>query len=572
MSKRLPLLGTMGRTISQPLVNIGREIITPFHIARLRSPRVPAFVASPAPIPLKPKKCAAPYLAGAFHFKGQEFETGEGGQPWSYPVPSEGFADYLHRFNWLDDLAADHSVQAKERARYLVDSWISIYGKWNDFAWTPDITADRLCAWLRHWRGLLKSDDAASAARRSNIYRQLSHLRKSIGRLPAGVPQITSCAVLATAGAMMDHKSHLDRNLDRLDTHLETQVLADGGHISRQPGQIVTILKSLLALESTLAARGIEGSRQTSRAIDRLGAALLFFTHADDKLANFHGSGEGEARTIKSLIKAAGIKAKTFSYMPHSGYQRLEQNGTVMIMDTGESPPRPYDQNAHLAPLAFELSAPAGRLIVNCSFDRTQPDGWRTVMRQTAAHSTLIIDDCSAGEIIESRSLGQPISKNAGPTKAQRKEIEGAIWLESTHDGYREDTGLVHRRRIYMDMLGTDIRGEDSLSVPMGSEPLINHASFAYAIRFHVHPDVRLTLSRDLKSALLILANGDGWRFRCDNGPLTLEKSVYLGRGFKPERCEQIVMRGDALSDNNGDDRSNRVRWSFKRLGKVGET
>ncbi len=571
MSKRLPVLNTLGRSISQPLVNLGRDMASPLHIARLRSARVPPFVASPRAIVLKPKKAAAPYLAGSFHFKGHQFETGQGGNPWSLAVPSEGFADYLHRFDWMDDLAADSGTASQIRAQYLVDGWISVYGKWNDFAWAPDITAQRLSAWLRHWRALLKSDDAASALRRANIYRQLSHLRKSLRQLSAGAPQITACTVLAMAGAMMNNQAHLDRNLDRLDAHLDTQILADGGHISRQPGEIITLLKSLLALESTLAARGIEGSRQTSRAIDRLGAALLFFTHADDKLASFHGSGEGDARAIKSLIKAAGIKAKSFSYMPHSGYQRLEQNGTVMIMDTGDSPPRPYDQNAHLAPLAFELSVPAGRMIVNCGFNRAQPEGWQSVMRQTAAHSTLIIDDCSAGAIIDSRLYGQPISKNAGPAKAQRKELEDAIWLESTHDGYRDDTGLVHRRRIYMDMLGTDIRGEDSLSVPIGHTPLISHSSFAFALRFHVHPDVRLTLARDLKSALLILANGDGWRFRCDNGPIKIEKSVYLGRGYKPERCEQIVVHGDALSDNNGDDRSNRVRWSFKRLGKVGE-
>jgi len=96
---------------------------------------------------------------------------------------------------------------------------------------------------------------------------------------------------------------------------------------------------------------------------------------------------------------------------------------------------------------------------------------------------------------------------------------------------------LSHRRRFYMSIEGNDIRGEDSLFVPLGRVPLSN---------------------AEIPKA--------GWRFRTDGGPLTLEDSVYLGAGHKPVKCQQIVIAGRAFCDSDGETRSNRVRWSFRKL------
>ncbi|MFW6413215.1 MAG: heparinase II/III domain-containing protein, partial [Oceanicaulis sp.] len=90
------------------------------------------------------------------------------------------------------------------------------------------------------------------------------------------------------------------------------------------------------------------------------------------------------------------------------------------------------------------------------------------------------------------------------------------------------------------------------------------------AIRFHLHPDVRASLSRDSMSALLVLANGDGWRFRTDGGPVRLERSVYLAAGAPPKRSTQLVIVGEAAPFGGGERPPNRVRWAFQRLGRVG--
>ena len=190
-------------------------------------------------------------------------------------------------------------------------------------------------------------------------------------------------------------------------------------------------------------------------------------------------------------------------------------------------------------------------------------------MRSTAAHSTLILDDKSAGTLLEegwkTKILGNAVDIEAGPVSAKRKEQDAGAWLEGTHEGYRAATGLAHRRRFYVSTEGDDIRGEDSLFVPLGAEH-ISRDQKPFKIRFHFHPDVRVSLSQDQKSALLVQSGKAGWRFRTDGGPLRVEDSIYLGQGEKPVKAQQIVISGNAYCDSDGETRSNRVRWSFRKL------
>jgi len=45
-----------------------------------------------------------------------------------------------------------------------------------------------------------------------------------------------------------------------------------------------------------------------------------------------------------------------------------------------------------------------------------------------------------------------------------------------------------------------------------------------------------------------------------------LEDSVYLATGSTPVKTQQLVIYGDAFCDGDGESRSNRVRWSFRKL------
>ncbi len=518
-------------------------------------------------------------FAGRFHFAGQLLDVG----PWTTAAPSRRFAGWLHEFDWLHDLLAVDSEEHHAKARAYIDGWIETYGKGNEFVSEPSRLSRRLFNWLALWSpalsasGLEDSDMDLGGSnrvldrRRASVLRQLTVLRGSLKALPPGLPRITAGCALALGGARMtDSKSQfLERGLDLLDAELPVQILPDGGHISRSPETSAEALRQLLTLDTLLADRGLEGSRELSRAIDRLAPMVAFFRRSGGELAPFHGGREVESADIAELLRAAPGEPKAFGYGPHIGFQRLEANETVALIDTGEAPPRPFDTRTHMAPLALDLSTEEGPMITGCGFNSEQPENWARPIRAAAAHSTLILDSRSPGSLLKSdwkrRAVGDGVDRVAGPVKATRKEQDSGIWLEAHHEGYLGDYGLSHRRRLFMPRDGHDIRGEDSLFAPMGSVP-IRRDQVPFAIRFHVHPKVRVSLSQDKSSALLVVDGKAGWRFRTDGGQVALEDSVYLATGFTPVKTQQLVIYGQAFCDSDGESRSNRVRWSFRKL------
>ncbi len=552
---------------------MGQDLGAPFRNVRLRS----AGVATLENIPLRNFRGNAArgesILKGHFIFAGQHLDVGSMGDPWPLPAPSEKFAYWLHGFDWLWDLTARGEKEAAVKARQLADQWIELYGEWNGYSWDNDILTNRLYAWLCNWTNALSADrmSQASQGRRDNLFRQLKHLRSNYKHTPEGITKLKAASVIAMGGLFRPEKSYdyLNRGLDWLDEQIHLQILPDGGHISRNPGACVEALEILTTLDIALEKRGVEGSSAITRALERLRHIIPFFQYQDQGLASFNGSGSGDIKYINELLKFSKTSAEPFAYCPHTGYQRIQQGSTTILVDTGETAPFPFDKDAHLAPLAFEMCTKAGRLIVNCGWSPEQPFGWRENMRLTAAHSTLSPNNQTAGQLVTSgfraKLFPDHVDVGVSDVNVTRREQAEGVWLEMSHSGYLEQTGLSHRRRLYVHESGQDVRGEDSLLVPIGAAPKSRNA-IPFDIRFHLHPSVKATLAQDLHSALLIQPGQIGWRFRTDGGPMRIEESVYLAEGDRPVKSEQIVISGSAFADGDGESKSNRVRWSLRRL------
>ena len=85
---------------------------------------------------------------------------------------------------------------------------------------------------------------------------------------------------------------------------------------------------------------------------------------------------------------------------------------------------------------------------------------------------------------------------------------------------------------LYMSANGETVQGEDSL---IGPEPR------AFAVRFHLHPQVGVSLQSHGEAALLRLPSGGFWQLRARGGRMSVEESIYLG-GPVPRRTEQVVI------------------------------
>jgi uncharacterized heparinase superfamily protein len=529
---------------------------------------------SPFSTPLKDIRGAdaargAAILDGRFAFSGQTHESDD---IFSLPAPSERFARSLHSFVWLRDLLACKDGQATARAGELIDGWIANFDEWNGFSWAPEVSAQRIINWV-----LAGQLFVGEADRLRSLMRQARHLKRSAIHCYADVDHLRAGAALMLSGAALSTDSLRVAGQKVLDSELPRQIFTDGGHLSRSPATTAEILTLLTMIDTAEAHANRETPDSISRAMDRMAPIIRFFRMGDGGLAAFQGGGEGDRRAIDITLSARDTGARSFGFAPNSGYQRVEAGGALLIMDAGRPVKGPSAISAHAGTLAFELAAGGQRIIVNCGWDSLQPNSWREAVRATAAHSTLTLEETSSARLVPSgwrrKLLGHRFEDQPGMVVARRNEENIGTWIEASQDGYHHSFGLHHRRRLFLAADGGDLRGEDGLFRPVDDGPPEDvDQRYRFAIRFHLHPGVKASLARDGMSALLVLGNGDGWRFRTDGGPIRIERSVYLAAGGHPKRTSQIVVQGEAEPFGAGERPPNRVRWAFQRLGRVGGT
>ncbi len=523
------------------------------------------------------KARGAALLGGRFALAGEMLEVSEEESVWDRTAPSKRFAESLHRFDWLADLLAVEDPEAPTMARALVDDWLARFGKWNWFSWEPHVLEGRLWAWMLASETVFASEDPETPKRLKSAVRQGLRLARCLSLMPQDKTRLFAAITLRLAALTLDLPAKLQTQAQSaLDRELTSQILPDGGHASRNPRVAADVLIALVILDRAADARGLSLSSEVSRAMDRTAAFIRFCRMPGGGLTVFHGGDEGDSRAIETALKhVGGGQGRGFNVAPHSGFNRVEAGGAVLIMDSAGPPSGPHSADVHASALTFEFAAPGGRLVVNCGWSADQPRTWREAVRATAAHSALTLEETSSTRLVAQgwarALLGPRVAAGPEPVKARRNEEDLGVWLEASHEGYRREFGLSLRRRLFLASDGGDLRGEDSLYRPVeDGAPDNPELRYRFSIRFHLHPSVRASLSRDSLSALLVAGNGDGWRFRTDGGPVRLERSVYLAAGGKPERSTQLVVSGEAEPYGGGERPPNRVRWAFQRLGRVG--
>lgn len=499
--------------------------------------------------------------AGEFAFAGKVVVT-EGRSPFEIAPPSREWSEQLLGFGWLRHLRAAATPIARENARSLVRDWISLHGRGHPVAWEPEILTRRVISWLTQAPLILQ--DADHFFYRSflrSLSRQVRYLRRTAFKSRDGHPRLTGAIALALAGlCIADETSLLKRATRRLSHELDRQILPDGGHISRNPAVLVSLLLDLLPLRQAYAARNLPPPKALLNAIDRMMPMLRFFRHADGAFAQFNGAGLTPADSIATVLAYDDARGTPISNASHSGYQRMEAGLSLILADTGRPPPFGASQDAHAGCLSFEFSHARSRLIVNCGMPAINRKAWQRVARATAAHSTATLNDTSScrfmRETASSRYTGTPVVAGPKDVRASRAERDGALFLRASHDGYARPCGLIHQRSWLLSVDGTRLDGEDVFLAAPGKKA--SRRQNEYALRFHLHPDVKASRLADSSTVMLVLPRQQGWLFSAPGREVRLEESVFLSTSDTPRRTSQIVVYGRATV-------SERVVWHLVR-------
>jgi uncharacterized heparinase superfamily protein len=511
---------------------------------------------------------ASEIYSGRFAFAGKVVIC-DGRSVFEMAPPSDEWATALLGFGWLRHLRAAESSITRANARALIEEWIALQGSWNAVAWRPDVLSRRIISWLSQSTLVLNDSDVRFYRRfLRSLMRQVRYLRHTAQDARGGVAHMQGLIALTYAALCLSGQSrHIKGATDRLSDELGRQILPDGGHAGRNPGAVVELLLDLLPLRQAFASRNIPPPPTLQNAIDLMMPMLRFFRQSDGTFAHFNGMGATPIDTLVTLLAYDDTRGAPLANAPHSGYQRLEAGGAVLMMDTGRTPPVEMSAEAHAGCLSFEFSsAKFCPVIVNCGMPTTGRENWRQVARATAAHSTVTFNDTSSARFIESAAFkralgGSPMLGGPENVSVTREDRPDAIVLRASHDGYSDRYGVLHERTLVLAVDGSRLDGEDLFLAADGS-PQLRTSYDHYAVRFHLHPSIKANRLTDGHGVMLMTANKEFWTFSSHEDRVELEESVYLAGAEGPRRTVQMVIYGNAR-------KVPRVLWTLQQSNQT---
>ncbi len=499
-------------------------------------------------------------LMGQFHYQGFSQPLHEINYDQLALPPA--MVDYIHRFGWLRDLAAvSNRGEGAPIAASILDTWLDANANTvREPAWGLENCSWRLlnmAAWAPY---ILSSNDLIYRSRVLNhAARTARHLDQSAPRASGRFARLTGWAGVVAASLLLpEGKARRMVGESGLSDAIDETVFADGGVISRSPLQLIELIQLLNQLRECYLVREEKIPTFLSDTIAHNVPALLGLSHSDGGLGAWQGSAHVSSNTIEKIVSATGVRARPHRQALDWGYQRVASGNSVLLLDAGPPPLAKQSAAGCASTLAFEFSHAKQRLIVNCggaglvgaSIPATLARGLRT----TAAHSTLCIDDTNSTSILPGGQLGKGVLE----VGLDRRDIDKATRIESSHDGYVRSFGFAHSRLLIVRSDGLELRGEDTLLPQAKSNP---RESVPVHIRFHLGPDIELAAGDNGQSVILRLADGSGWLFASGTGEVHIDESIWVDEYGVPHPTQQIIIAKQA--DKGGLS----VGWQLRFLG-----
>lgn len=449
----------------------------------------------------------------------------------------------------LRNLRAIGTDAARDMCVRLIDRWLQEFDSWNKDEWRPERLGARIAAWIGFYNFYAPAASPEFSRQLvTSLYRQWKHLERTVSTSLKGLDAVQAARGLIYGGLNFDNGDNaLGLACDLLQRQLIAEILPDGGHISRNPSVQLHLLRHLVDIRNVLTSAEIRLPASIGATLAALIPGVKFFRHGDGGLALFHGSVEETPLMIDSVLTQAVVRGRVLRRLPETGYERLTAGRSLLFIDAAAPPPPAFGAQGHAGLLSFEFSVGRERIVVNCG---STPDGtseWRAACAATAAHSTLTIADTNACDVDNEGSIVGHVQ-----TSTQRFDENGTHGIDMVHNGYQARFGLTHNRVLKLSNDGDTLWGRDVLQSRGGQD---------YALRWHLHPGVQVSLSQGGQTALLRTPSGSGWRLRIEKGELGLESSIYCGNAI-PRRTMQIKACGVTVAGSTA------ISWTLMRERK----
>jgi len=475
--------------------------------------------------------------ADEFRFLNEERSLSQHG--WDDPDIPKLWRYNLHYF---DDLNAERAADRVQWHEALIVRWIAENPPGKGSAWEPYPTSLRIVNWIK-W---VLSGNAPTAEMLHSLAVQARWLRRRLEYHLLGNHLFANAKALVFAGCFFDGReaaSWLDRGMRILAREVPEQILADGAQFELSPMYHALAVEDMLDLVNTMRSSGRPAPRLWEEKIAAMREWLAAMCHPDGEIAFFNDAAFGIAPLRDELERYAidlGFSPSTVipkgcTWQRDSGYIRLQEARAVALLDVARIGPDYLPGHAHADTLSFELSLYGDRVIVNSGTSVYGDGPERLRQRGTAAHSTVTVQGANSSEVWS----GFRVARRAQPQALSIQQDDGGWIVACAHDGYRRLDGepLHHRTWHFV---------ADGIVVSDRVEGGYHRAEAA----FHFHPGLRLSISEDGQSGVVMKEAEAMLRWTVTNGVARLEQSTWhpeFGVAMGSQRLLVELVNGESV-------------------------
>lgn len=348
--------------------------------------------------------------------------------------------NYLNSFAWLQHLKTTNTILSVECAIRYLESWCNENNNINLVSQNFYVLSQRIFYWIICANFFTQSANQQAISKIIiNLDTQCNFfLLNYKNHLTANSYSCMDIAkALLVIGICTNNYNYINSALDIALAFLDNNILADGGHNSRNPSNTFTILQNLLYIFYLIKDNASlhKKSIKIRKYLDNITLFIKSIRLPNSSLFVFNGGVEEDKFTIDFLLSLSNISAASILDLKASGYTNFLGNQSRIIFDTGGALP---DYNSLLT---NEIALNNCKIITNngpykhvYNFDNNNANS-------RLDHSGIILKN-TKGEVIF-----MPL-KEGDLYMSKRQEDKWEI-ISFTYYGLKQKYGIVYHKHVF---------------------------------------------------------------------------------------------------------------------------
>ena len=460
----------------------------------------------------------------------------------------------MHSFLWLNLIDRKNDGKIIQRT---IDVWILKNSRYKRNIWDSSVLSKRIISWILNVDIILNNATFDFKKKfLDSLISQTNHLKKNIKFEKDYSKRIEVLTALSLSGLVFkEYEDNYEIGIKELEKLVKDFFDDDGFPLSRNPSDLIFYTKYLLLCKECIkdAQQYIPDFLDTITNKNLICIKNILTPNINVPL--FNGASEENLEEFSEFVNDSKYKSKDKKKVI-GGIYALNIKNHSFFFDTGEPPKKSFSKSYQSGPLSFEYYIEGKKIITNCGFGSNISPKAELLSRLTSAQSTLTINDTSVTKFERNKMInkifGNSIKNSFKISNVDFNENEDHVKVCASHNGYEQNFGCTHKRKILFNKKTKNLEGFDELVKEKNGKPI------NYNIRFHIYPGLTTVKTISGNSVLIQLSKNKSLLFIFKGESIMLEKSIFLG-GNKILENTCVTVSGNLVNKDKT------IHWEIKK-------